>query len=86
LCHCLSISYRSSVVVSGIVRNVIKLAAKEAYPLYRKRSFSPTKLKSIDAIKAPAFPADADIPWHMARILVGNTSAEIKNVVELGPH
>ena len=66
MCHCLSISYKSSVVTSGTVKKVIKLAANEAYPLYKNKSFSSRKLKNIDAMSAPNFPDDAEIPWHMA--------------------
>ena len=66
LCHCLSISNKSSVVVSGMHKNVMKKAMKLAYPLNRNKSFSPTKLKSIDAMSAPSLPEDADTPWHIA--------------------
>mmetsp|Transcript_34074 Transcript_34074/g.62806 ORF Transcript_34074/g.62806 Transcript_34074/m.62806 type:complete len:93 (+) Transcript_34074:306-584(+) len=37
-------------------------------------------------MRAPSFPADAEMPWHMARIFVGKTSHGIKKVVQLGPH
>ena len=47
-------------------KNVMKKAMKLAYPLNKNKSFSPTKLKSIDAMSAPSLPEDADTPWHIA--------------------
>jgi hypothetical protein len=44
------------------------------------------KLNNMDAMRAPSFPAEADIPWHIVLISVGKISAGIKNVVQLGPH
>lgn len=60
--HCLSISCRSKVVVSGIVRKVITRATNDEHPDIMKNSPSLTKLNRIDAISAPSFPADADMP------------------------
>ena len=34
---------------------------------------------------APALPEAAEMPWQVLRYLVGNTSAGMMNVVELGP-
>lgn len=84
--HCLSISYKSNVAVSGIVTKVIKHAINEAYPLNRNNCFSPIKLKRTDARSAPSFPEEAEMPWHIVLVSVGKISAGIKNVVQFGPH
>lgn len=66
----LSISYRSNVVKSGIVKNVQIAAAKEVYPLMRNKASSVlAKVNRIEAISAPSLPAEADIPWHTVLIL-----------------
>jgi hypothetical protein len=44
------------------------------------------KLNNILAMRAPTFPAEAEMPWHMVLISVGKISAGIKKVVQFGPH
>ena len=69
-----------------MVMKVMQHAMKEAYPLNKNSCFSLMKLNNMDAMRAPSFPAEADIPWHIVLISVGKISAGIKNVVQLGPH